>query len=130
MVQRAAERIDVAADIGGMRMPRLLRGDVVEGADGGSFARDAILLGQVDRQSQVGQLGGPVTGDQDVVRVDVAMDQSFAVGVLQPHGDLPDQPAPRSPAESRPVRKSTWPIVLPSIYSITRKNRPLDSPKS
>ena len=68
MIQRASQRIDVAADIGGARVPRLLGGDIVERADRRPVARDPILLGQVDRQSQVGQLGGPVVRDQDVVR--------------------------------------------------------------
>ena len=46
VVQRTSQRIDVAADIGGARVPRLLGGDIVERADRGPVARDPILLGQ------------------------------------------------------------------------------------
>ena len=69
-------------------MSRLLGSDVVEGADGGSLTSNSIIFGQVDRQPQVGELGCSITGHQDVVGVDVAVDQSFAVGVFEPHGDL------------------------------------------
>ena len=73
-------------------MPGLLGRDVVERADRGPVAGDLVLLGQVDRQPEVGQLGGAVAGDQDVVGVDVAVDQPLLLGVLQPQRDLPDQP--------------------------------------
>ena len=92
MIERAAQRVDVAPGVDRVRVPGLLGRDVVERADRGPVAGDLVLLGQVDRQAQVGQLGGPVVGDQDVVGVDVAVDQPLLLGVLQPQRDLPGQP--------------------------------------
>ena len=76
-------------------MPRLFGSDIVERADRRPIARDPILLGHGDRQAQVGQLGRSVMRDQDVVRVDVAVNQPFAVSVVQSQGDLPDLAARR-----------------------------------
>ena len=92
VIEGASQRVDVAPRVDRMRVPRLLRRDVVERADGGPVAGHLGLVGQVDRQPEVGQLGRPVAGHEDVARVDVAVDQPLLLRVLQPQGDLPRQP--------------------------------------
>ena len=74
-------------------MPGLLGRDVVERADRGPLAGDLGLFGLVDRQSEVGQLGDAVAGDQDVIGIDVAVDQPLLLGVLQSERDLLRQPS-------------------------------------
>ncbi len=99
LVEGAAQRVDIAPGVHRVRVPRLLGRDVVEGADGRPVPGHRHLLGQVDRQPEVGQLGRAVGGDHDVVRVDVAVDQPFLMGVLQTQGDLPGQPGGGAGAE-------------------------------
>ena len=92
VVEGAAQRIDVAARVDRARMPRLLWRDVVERPHGGAVAGDLLFLGQVDGEAEVRQLGRPVARDQDVERVDVAVDQPLLLGVLEPERHLADQP--------------------------------------
>jgi len=51
VIRRAAERIDVAADVGRGAVAGLLRGHVIDGADRAAFARDAevVLVGAARR---------------------------------------------------------------------------------
>ena len=101
-------------------MPRLLGSHVVESAYGGSFASHSVVLGQVDRQPQVGQLRCSVTGNQDVVGVDIAMDQPFAMCMFKPQGNLPHK-LDGSWWRKIALRSEIMvPMVLPSMYSMTR----------
>ena len=43
-------------------MPGLLGSDVVKRSDRGPLARNMVLFGQVDRQSQIGELGRSIVG--------------------------------------------------------------------
>ena len=63
---------------------------VIGGAD--DLARARVVVGVLDEagQSQVGHLGDPVGSDQDIARLDVAVDQAALVGVFQPQGRLDD----------------------------------------
>ena len=92
MVKCAAERVDVAPRIDRVRVPGLFGRDIIKGADRRPVASHPIVVAEVDGQAEVGQLGDPVVRDKDVVRVDVAVDQPFALGVLQTEGHLPDEP--------------------------------------
>ncbi len=86
VVEQRAERVDVCAAV--ERSPlRLLRRDVVAGAEHASGVGQRGLV--VDaRDAEVGQLRVPVGRQQDVVRLDVAVDHAALVGVGQGVGHL------------------------------------------
>ena len=89
--QRAAERVDVAADVGVARIAGLLGRDVVERAERDAAGRQ-LVLGRVGlleaRQAHVDQLRRPFGRDQDVRRLDVAVHDVALPGVRQRVGDL------------------------------------------
>ena len=112
-MEGAAEGIQVGADVGLARVEGLLRRDVVEGAHDGAFAGQlaggAVLILTGDaREAHVEDLddgpagdlrrlvgavlrlaaGGP--GDEQIARLDVAVDHALLVGVLQAERRLPD----------------------------------------
>ena len=106
------ERVDVG---GGLthRLPcQALRRDVRERPDDLVLGRD---LGQIARRrgAEVDELDPPVGGDQDVRRLDVAMDDTVRVGVVEGRGEvaedaqellcvhavLPDQVGERPPGD-------------------------------
>ena len=77
----------------------LLGGDVVGGAEGlpcrGQAAVDLLLAGHLG-QAEVEDLDRrlvPLAGEHQVARLDVAVDEPFLVGVLEPEGRLVDEVA-------------------------------------
>ncbi len=89
MVKRAAERIDVAANIRRPRLDRLLGRNVVERAERHSRLRDRALHGiDVASQPHVHDLGPALGRDQDVRRFDVAMHHAALGGMRQAGGNL------------------------------------------
>jgi hypothetical protein len=92
------QRVQVAARVGRPAVARLLRRDVVHGADGGAAAGDAALLGTgLPGESQVGQLDDELVllaADEEVGRLDVAVDDVLQVGVVQGAAGL-DHDLPR-----------------------------------
>ena len=93
LVRHGAERVDVAA---GADLPvahRLLGRHVRRRAERhpglGHPVAAGLLHGEGD--AEVGDQGGPVL-EQDVLRLDVAVDHALAVGVVQRGRDLPRQP--------------------------------------
>ena len=98
-VDRTAQRVDVAAGVHLRRVGRLLRRDVVHRADDVTLAADHLALA-VDfpchqGQAQVEHLGVVVGGDDDVRRLEVAVDQPLVVGVVQRQAHLGEQPRQR-----------------------------------
>ena len=78
---------------GGVRVVGRVGWEAGERADGLPVAGDAVLVGKGEGQGQGGRLGGAVACDEDVVRVDGAVDQPFALGVLEAEGDFLRNPA-------------------------------------
>ena len=89
-VERAAQRVQVAADVRDPRVPRLLRRDVVEGSERHAAGRQVVSIRFHAQPSQthVHQLGAPFGGHQDVRRLDVPVDDMTLRGVLQGLGYL------------------------------------------
>ena len=69
-------------------MSRLFWRDIIKSTDGCAVAGYRGVLSQIDRQAEIGQLGHPLGGYQNVPRVDVAMDQVFLPSVLEPESHL------------------------------------------
>ena len=105
MIERAAERVDVAPGVDVPRVAGLLGGDVVESPDRRAIPRDvdAFLVVGVDGEAQVGELGRPVAVNEDVHRVDVAVQEPLDVEVLQSVGDLGDQGGGEGPGGASPA---------------------------
>ena len=59
----------------------------------GGVSRECIRVEQLG-DPEVQQFDFPVVGDQDVRRLDVAMDDQVGVGVLDGLGDIEEQPQP------------------------------------
>ena len=90
VVERAAERVDVALNAGRPAVPRLLGCHVVDGADRRSLAGDALVLEfGLEGQPQVDDLDLARRRAQDVGWLDVAMDQAAGRRVTQAAGDAP-----------------------------------------
>ena len=71
-----------------MRGACLLRGEVVEGAEGRALDGEDVRLIQVDREAEVGQLGGAAPVDEDVRGGHVAVEEALPVQVFQAQGHL------------------------------------------
>ena len=90
VVQRAAERIDIAADVDVARVFGLLGRDVIEGAQRRAGQSDVAFLvgGFLSRQPHVDQFCAAFGRDDNVRRLDVAMDHAGRRRVLQRRRDL------------------------------------------
>ena len=66
---------------------RLLGGDVVGGAEDAAGGGHPVLF-ELAGDAEVGQLGAPLVVDQDVLRLDVAVDHVARVGDAEPARDL------------------------------------------
>ena len=105
MVERAAERVDVAAHVGFARVERLLRRNVIEGAEGDARLRDAAvdrLRFEMPRQAHVHDFGPAIRRDENVRRLDVAMDHTALRGMSQTRRDLDHEPH-AIPGSDRPA---------------------------
>ena len=83
----AAQRVDVAADVGRTGVVGLFGRDVIDGADRGAVAGNAgLALLDVAGQTEVGQLQerlAVLPGNEEVGRLDIAVDDALAVRVGQ-----------------------------------------------
>ena len=98
LVEHERERVEVGALVDPVAVG-LLRGHVGERADDVARARQRRVAGQV-RDAEVGQLrrrarGARAVGDDHVLRLDVAVDDAAAVGVLERVGRARARPAAR-----------------------------------
>ena len=90
VVEGAAERVDVAAHVGVARLERLLRRDVVERPQRYAGLRQ-ILAGvplEAAGEAHIDELGPTRGGNDDVRRLDVAVDDAPAGRVGESGGDL------------------------------------------
>ena len=90
MIHRAAERVEVAPAVD-LLAGRLLGRHVVDRPDGDPVGRRERAVGvglHQDAEAEVEHLDGPVVREQEVRRLDVAVDDPLAVGVGQPQGRL------------------------------------------
>ncbi len=87
--EHGAEGVDVAADVEGGVGEDLFRGHVEGAADDRALHGEhgAVLLGRA-RDAEVGEFGGAVGADEDVRRLDVAVDELDAVGLGEAVDDL------------------------------------------
>ena len=106
--EQAAERVDVDAGVD-RAAGDLLRRDVVEGADEAPGLGQAGLGGDVAGDAEVGDVGvvaALAAAEQDVGRLDVAVDQAGGVDRVEAVADLGDQRRPPRSGSSRPSRAS------------------------
>ena len=96
---------------------RLLGGDVVGGAEHAAGRGHPVLL-ELARDPEVGQLRPPLGVDQDVLRLDVAVDHVAGVGDGQAAGDL-DRVGEGLLGSSAPTPAIRCFSVSPSTYSKT-----------
>jgi hypothetical protein len=90
----------------------LLRAHVGRRADAHDEGRvGRALLADVERQPEIGDLNVVVLVDQDVGRLDVAMDDALAVGVIERHRTLEDH-------ADRPVQRQE---VLEAAVMLQRR---------
>ena len=117
LVEDDPERVDVGARVGALPH-RLLGRDVVGRAEHAPGGGDARLL-ELAGDPEVGDLGPPVGVDQDVLRLDVAVDHAARVGDGEAAGDLDrvgDRVLHLERARARAIRCFS---VSPSTYSKT-----------
>ena len=90
-VERVTEAVDIRPMIHLLRIHRLFGSHVAMGSEGRAVARQLMFflrdgnlpeVGQTG-QSQVGNLDHPARSQQQITRLDVAMDDAFFVGVLK-----------------------------------------------
>ena len=99
LVEDDAERVDVAA-LGRRLAGRLLGGDVLRTADDAAGLRE-LRAGEDLGDAEVGQLEDAVVADEDVRRLEIAMDDAVIVDMLEGRADLEgdvDRVAPREAA--------------------------------
>jgi hypothetical protein len=92
LVEHDAERVDVGAVVDGDPLgERLLGAQVVRRAGDVAGAREAARL-LVLREAEVGEVRGALLVEEDVLRLDVAVDHAVLVDVRQRLGDLERRP--------------------------------------
>ncbi len=93
VIHRAAEAVDIGTAVDAVAVQRLLGSQIVGGAEHvlvvGQRKR-GLLVGGEPGQAQIEQFHHTVGIDEQIGRLDVAMDQSGGVGVSQSLGRLPE----------------------------------------
>ncbi len=91
VIKRAAQRVDVAAHIGGVRILGLFGRDVIRRAEDDVLPRQSAFsfarIGK-DRQAEIEDLHRAVGGAHEIVRLQIAMDQAARKGMLKTDGRL------------------------------------------
>ena len=100
LVEDDAERVDVGALVD-VLAHRLLGGDVVGGAEHPAGRGHPLLLERAG-DAEVGHLRAPVGVDQDVLRLDVAVDEPAGMGAVEAAPDL-DRVGDRLVDRQRPL---------------------------
>ena len=123
LVHDHAERVDVGALVDGLPR-RLLGRHVVRRAEDhpglGELARAAADLGHAEVEHLHEARVVPLLDDEDVVRLQVAVDDAARVGRVERGGDLADQMWMASFIGTEPPRLITSESEMPSRYSITK----------
>ncbi len=87
LVERTAQAVDVAADVGQRTVSGLLRGHIIDAADGRAVARDAIIFFVLHSgQAEIGELDPAtalVVGKEKIRRFDVAVRDPLSEGVFE-----------------------------------------------
>ncbi len=90
--EHAPERVEIATVIDLLESGDLLRAHVGRGADGNPRAREAILPRRRNRPSDTEvEQHGPMRRENDVLRLDVAVDEAAFVRMLERAQQLPRQ---------------------------------------
>src|SRR6266496_6327899 len=87
LVQHDAQGVDVAR-WGCWLAPGSLRRGIVDRAQDGALVVHWRISGRRGRDSEIDQLRSPVRRDQNVLRLDVAMEDAGGVGVVERLRDL------------------------------------------
>ena len=121
--QRAAERIEVAADVDVARVAGLLGADVVERAERHPALGQPVVAVALEPagQAHVDELRPALGRDDDVRRLDVAMDDPALGGMDQGVGDLEGVVDRLADRQRRRPARPRWRIVVPSMYSKAMK---------
>ena len=97
----------------------LLRGDVIDRAQELAGARQRGVVGRLD-QPEIGEVGVVALTDQDVLRLDVAVDQAGGVRLVERLGDLGKDPQRAAGIQlARRIRSFS---VGPSIRRMARNS--------
>ena len=129
LVQHASQGVDIGPSVN-VVAGEPLRGHVVQRSD--RFPGDRQRrLPAADRpgDAEVDHVNEVARGDQDVRRLDVAVDEVVGVRGIQGLGDLADK-VHRPPRLDPAVRSSSAPISVPSTKRMSMKSWPSISPKS
>ena len=95
VIERAAEAVNIAANIGAARVHRLFGRDVIEGAERHAGLRQAAIYRvrfEVPCEAHIDDLRPPARRDDDIRRFNVAVNDTSFGGVPQPGGDLQHVP--------------------------------------
>ncbi len=101
LVTDHAQRVDIAARIRRALARRLLGAHVGRGAEQRAGLRQGAADAELLADAEVQHLGLAVCGDQDVGRLQIAMDHAARVGVLHRIGDARQQLQPRRARKAR-----------------------------
>ena len=126
LVEDDAGRVEVGRLVDG-RPARLLGREVLRGPDDRALLRHLARAGPGD--PEVGHLDDALGVDDDVVRLDVAMDDAVPVRVAERGEDLARVRDRHRTGHGPRLRRSSF-SVLPSTYSMTMKYEPSVSPRS
>ena len=120
LVQGQAEAVDVAPRVA--LAGKLFRGHVAQGSDEHVGLRDVVMLHRLG-QAEVRDPDDALCVQQEVGRLDVAVQGVVGMGVLQGFGHLPtdqgDAPPIGGAESSRPARAASEQVVQPAIADST-----------
>ena len=119
-VQRAAQAVDVGADVHRAGVAGLLRGHVVDRAQHRARLRSAASADVPRTGRSRAAWPGPRGVTQDVRRLDVAVDQAVLVRLGQGAGDLVGDRCTPGPAAAARGRGRSSSRSWPGTYSMTR----------
>ena len=125
LVEHRGQAVDVGPRVELAVARRLLRAHVGRRADGEpGLGEPRVAAAQRPGDPEVGHQGVAVPGEQEVLRLDVAVDHALVVGVVR----APAPPPGRSGARPRPAswrsRASRSRRLSPSTYGMVNQSRP------
>ena len=124
--QHDPERVEVGL-AGDVVAERLLGRDVVGRAEHAAVGRQPVLVERA-RDAEVGDLRRALLVDEDVLRLDVAVDDAALVGGARARARSRSRRRPPRTIGSRPLRRMRSLSVSPSTYSKTMYGSPSSRP--